>query len=247
MAKADFTQDNNTPSIEKAMIVKSKLLSLLSKVNSKETIKDFVVEMNRYFPHGSRVIIAVGATIKKRYSVGVVANHGWPAGWVVCYNQNNLFSVDPIWNGPCGKLMVWSHFLKKVFASSIKKFVGFASSEGLEFGVSWKDTVDGKTYIISVKGQFIEEDELSHYILKSIGGQIIDAVIRVVEKHPEIVTLDNKEYTAITSMSKYQNDVDAAENAGMSLYSYRYTIREIQRRFSANNRIDIIRKVYRLF
>jgi hypothetical protein len=246
MANADFTQDTRTLSIENAMIAKSKLLSLLSKVNTKESMNNFIVEMNKYFPFGSRVIIVVGATVRKRYRVGVVANHGWQSGWVICYNQQKLHQSDPIWNGPCGKLMVWSRFLKNVFVSSVKKFVSFASSEGFDFGVSWKNVVDGKTFIISVKGQLIEDDDLSHYILKSIGDQIIDAAMRVVEKHPEIVTLDTREYQAIVSMFQYSNDVDAAEKSGMSLGSYRHTLREIRERFSAQNRFDMIRKVFHL-
>jgi hypothetical protein len=246
MANADFTQDTRTLSIENAMIVKSKLLSLLSKVNSKASMNDFIVEMNKYFPLGSRVIIVVGARVRTRYSVCVVANDGWPIGWVACYNQQRFFLVDPIWNGPCGKLMVWSQLLKKASILSTKKFVGFASSEGLEFGVSWKKIVDDKTFLISVKGRFIEEDYLSHYILRSICDQIIDVAMRVVEKHPEIAILDSREYQAIVSMFQYPNDLDAAEKSGMSLGSYRYTLRAIQKRFLARNRFDMIRKVFHL-
>jgi protein associated with RNAse G/E len=142
--------------------------------------------------------------------------------------------------------MLWSKMLKKPILSIRKKFVGFARSEGMEFGVSWKNIFDGKTFLVSVEGPFIEDDEFSHYILRSICDQIFDAAIRVVEKHPEIAMLDSKEYQAIVSMFQYSNDVDAAEKSGMSLDSYRYTIRVMRERFSAENRYDMIRKVFHL-
>ena len=230
--------------LEKAILAKSELLSVLSKVDGQEELKRFITKLNRHFPKGSSVIIVVGAPIKKHYCINMIANHGWSTGWVVAYNQQNLYLVDPIWNGPCDELMIWERFLKNPTSPLRKKFVNYAKLEGLEFGISWKCIVEEKTFVISVKGKFIETDDFSHYIIKSIGSQIIDAANRVVKRHPEIITLDKKEYQAISSMVQNQNDVDAAENSGMTLDAYRYTIKEIQKRFAAKNRYDMNKKVY---
>ncbi len=232
--------------LEKTIVIKYKLLALLSNVNDKEAMSSFIVELKKYLPNESHIIIVVGAIVRKRYRVNVITNNGWSTGWVIVYDQQKLYLADPIWNGPCNEIMTWSQMLKNAILPVRKKFVNLANSENLKFGISWKDIVGRKTFILSIKGELIEKDMFAHYLIKSIGKQIIDAAIRVLKKHPEIVTLDNKEYKAFASMFQYSNDVDAAEKSGMSLDSYRYTIREIQKRFSAKNRYDMIKKVYQL-
>jgi hypothetical protein len=230
--------------LEKTIVIKAKLLSLISNVSNKETMNGFIADFNKYLPKESHIIIVVGAMIKRRYCISVITNNGWSTGWIVIYNQQKLYAADPIWNGPCNELMIWSHLLKNPSLSLRKKYVSLANSENLKFGVSWKNIIGEKTFVISIKGEAIEKDEFSHYIIKSIGRQLVNAAIRVVGKHPEIITLSNKEYQAFNSMFQHSSDVDAADNSGMTLDSYRYTIKEIQKRFAAKNRYDMIKKVY---
>ena len=230
--------------LEKTIIIKAKLLTLISNVNNKETMDRFIMEFNKYLPKKSHIVIVVGAMIKRRYCISVITNHGWSAGWIVVYNQQKLYAADPIWNGPCNELMIWSHMLRNQILPLGKKYVSLTKSENLKFGVSWKNIIKDKTFVISIKGETIETDDFSHYIIKSIGRQIVNAAIRVVEKHPEIITLSNKECQAFNSMFQHANDVDAADSSGMTLDSYRYTIKEIQKRFAAKNRYDMIKKIY---
>lgn len=205
-----------------------------------------MAELLTYLPADARLILVVGAVIKRKYHVAVLSNQGWGPGWLTVYQQQQLYRLDPVWNGPCQKLIIWRGFYERSPIPVKRKFVNFAKAEGFQCGVSWKNLVENKTLILSVASEEIEDDDFAKTLMVSLGDLVLAAALRVIDTHPDIITLDRNEYTAITAMMQFRNDVDAARQANMTIAHYRYMLTCMQKRFAAKNRFDLINKVCRL-
>ena len=171
----------------------ARLLNSLFTVHNFSSFKIFMDDFCSLLPKESRTILVVGAKYKNRHKLHILHNVGWDSEWLFKYHRKKLHLYDPIWNGPCSTLLIWSHYLKSKKLPLQRKFVNFAKNAGYEFGLSWKEQLENRSIFLSSTDGDIENNDIARILFSTLAKNICFVANRILNENPSIMTITEKE------------------------------------------------------
>ncbi|OWY40080.1 hypothetical protein CEK28_04920 [Xenophilus sp. AP218F] len=222
------------------------LLDKMTQVNDMQGIARLVVAWHGLLPFGTRALLVVGVAGAARQPTEVLGNVGWPESWPAEYARIRAHRVDPVWNSPPGRLVVWSQALKVERQPGMRAFLRVAAEAELTHGVSWIEQRGQFRIIFSLAGQAVESDPVTAELLASLAPRLADIVARVLSERPVIDDLDARDCSILQFMLHGHGDDEIARSIGISVRTVRARINRIRGVHGARNRVDLVRRLFQL-
>ncbi|NHQ81542.1 hypothetical protein HA051_08140 [Chromobacterium vaccinii] len=218
------------------------LLETLVRVDDMAGLRQFVAIWHRLMPDGTRTILVVD----RGDGIRVIANEGWDNAWLTGYFRSGGQTRDPIWNGPQGKLLLWSRLLSVTSDPLRRKFIQAAANNNMLNGVSWVEQRGGVRLVLSFAGIEVERDSLSQQLVEALAPAVMDVAFRLVYQQPDLTGLDKRDCHILQRMLNGLTDDEIAGEVGVSVRTVRDRINKIRGLHAARNRIDLVRRLFNI-
>ncbi|AOZ48894.1 autoinducer binding domain-containing protein [Chromobacterium vaccinii] len=218
------------------------LLETLVRVDDMEGLRQFVAAWNQLLPGGTRVILAA----QRGGAMFALANVGWSEQWMAGYARSGAHERDPVWNGPQGKLLLWSRLLSVSSDPVRRKFIQAAANNNMLNGVSWVEQRGDVRLALSFAGVEVEQDPLSQQLIEALAPAVMDVALRLIYQQPDLSGLDKRDCHILQRMLDGLGDEDIAGEVGVSVRTVRDRINKIRGLHAARNRIDLVRRLFNI-